>query len=177
MSGEDLRQIEAALGITLPVPYKRLMDPFPIPYLRRNAHTDLWDDAGQLIARNRELRTEWFRGHQPWPAHWFFIGDPLTACGNAIDVRDPAAPVVWMDHCDLQSVEGALGNPFEEWLRQWTATVREDLEIDGIDPDGAPPPPDEPWPRWKVVALVLLLGGLALTALARVVIRVLECIR
>lgn len=44
MSGHDLRRIEAGLGITLPEPYKRLLVPFPVPYLRGNADTDLWDD-------------------------------------------------------------------------------------------------------------------------------------
>jgi hypothetical protein len=135
MIDADLRRIESVLGITLPGPYKRLAVPFPVPYLRGNADTDLWDDADQLIARNKELRTGFVRRHQPWPTHWFFIGDPLTACGNAIDLRDPLAPVLWVDHCDLRSIEGVSGQPFEEWLRTWTATIRADLEKDGIDPE------------------------------------------
>jgi hypothetical protein len=166
VTGDDLQRIEAALEITLPEPYKRLVGPFPVPYLRGNADTDLWDDAGQLVARNRELRTEFVRGRQPWPSHWFFIGDPQTACGNAIDLRDPGAPLVWVDHCDLRSIEGASGQPFEEWLREWTAAIRADLEGDGIDPNGDPPAPAEPSQRWKRVlvftVLVLCLGGLAL---------------
>ena len=167
MTFDDLMRIEAALGITLPESYKRLVVPFPVPSLRGNSDTDLWDDPKLLMARNQELRTEFVRGHQPWPTHWFFIGDPLSASGTAIDLRDPAASVVWVDHCDLSSVEHAHGEPFVDWQQRWAATVRIELEKDGIDPDGDPEPLGEPWPRRLRIlilgGLVLLMGGCALS--------------
>jgi hypothetical protein len=138
MTGEDFRRIEEALGIRLPESYKRLMDPFPVPHLRGNSDTDLWDDAEKLIAINQELRTEFVRGHRPWPNYLFFIGDPLTACGNAIDLRDASLPVLWVDHCALRTIQGASGQPWEEWLSTWMTTIRSDLEKDGLDPDSDP---------------------------------------
>ena len=138
MLGEDFRRIEDALGIALPESYKRHMDPFPVPYLRGNSDTDLWDDADKLIAINQELRTEFVRGHHPWPAYLYFFGDPLTACGNAIDLRDPSVVVHWVDHCALRTIQGASGQPWEEWFSTWVTSIRSDLEKDGIDPDADP---------------------------------------
>src|SRR5262245_39198956 len=53
---DELRWIEQELGISLPEPYERLVFPFPVPYLRGNADSELWDDPELLVARNRELR-------------------------------------------------------------------------------------------------------------------------
>ena len=171
MTGDDFGRIEEELGITLPETYQRLLNPFPVPYLRRNADTDLWDDAASLIAENRRLRTD----HQPWPDHWFFIGDPLTACANAIDLRDPVAPVHWIDHCDLRTVEGASGEPLEEWLDRWCEAVQMDLKKDGLDPKAAPEPDSDarPWPRWIRVpiqtAVILLVVGFLVFGLVSLV--------
>ena len=138
MTDEDLRRIETALGISLPEAYTRCVRQFPVPYLRGNYDSELWDDADELIDRNLELRTKFIREHVPWPHHWYFIGDPLTACGYAIDLRDPTASVVWVDHCDLRTVEGVRGKPFDEWINEWSIAVRADLEADGIDPEAEP---------------------------------------
>ena len=138
MTDDDLRRIEATLGISLPESYKRHVGQFPVPYLRGNYDTELWDDADELIDRNLELRTKFIREHFPWPPHWYFIGDPLTACGYAIDLRDPAAPVVWVDHCDLRTIEGARGQPFDEWISEWSLAAWAELKADGIDPEQEP---------------------------------------
>lgn len=164
MTGDDFRRIEDQLGITLPERYTRLLRPFPIPYLRGNHDTDLWDDVDSLIDRNRELRTEFVTGHQPWPKHWFFIGDPMTACANAIDLRDPVAPVHWIDHCDLGTVKDASGTPLEDWLHRWCKDIRADLNKDGVDPEAQPEPESDvkPWPLWirvPIVAGVLVAVG------------------
>ncbi len=124
MTDDDFRRIEEELGITLPEPYRRLLCPFPVADLRRNNDTDLWDDADSVIAENLKLRTEFVKGHQPWSNRWFFIGDPLTACANAIDLGNPAAPVSWLDHCDLSTATDESGEPFEEWVVRWGRVVR-----------------------------------------------------
>src|SRR5437660_12433364 len=98
MSAEDLRLLEEGLGITLPESYRRLMVPFPVPYLRGNNSAYIWDNAEALIVRNREVHSDGFGSRQPWPPHWFFIGDPLASWAYAIDLRDPAAPVLYVDH-------------------------------------------------------------------------------
>jgi hypothetical protein len=163
MTPDDFAKIEAELAITLPSSYKRLLSPFPIRALQGNSDADLWDGAEQLIAMNRELRT---RSTRPWPPHWFFIGDPLTACANAIDLRHPSAGVSWIDHCDLRSVDPVNARPFEVWLQEWQSTEREYLQGEGIDPDGDPPDPVEPsWPArivphlmFGTIVLITVLG-------------------
>ena len=139
MSPEDLDRIERDLGINLPDSYRSVMSGFPIPAFAGNSDTDLWDDADALIERNLELRTEHVKGHGPWPSHCYFFGDPLTACGYALDLRKPDAPVLWVDHCDLDArASGEVAPSFAAWAEQYVAKVRGDLEKDGIDPDGAP---------------------------------------
>jgi len=137
MTNNELSLIERSLGISLPNSYKKHLVPFPVPALRGNASCDLWDDAQSLIDFNRKLRTSFFGG-PPWPAHWYFIGDPGSMCVNAIDLRTPTAEVSWVDHCHLQTVQGISGEPFVKWLQNWVSVIRSDLVTDGIDPDGPP---------------------------------------
>lgn len=133
MTKADLDRIESELHIVLPRSYRQLMSAYPIPAEAGNCDTDLWDDATVLIKHNHELRN---RKREPWPADFFFIGDPLTSCGNALDLRDSAAPVWWVDHCDLSAKSsGAIAPSFEVWASKYVAVVREDLKRDGIDPD------------------------------------------
>jgi hypothetical protein len=164
MSAAELKRIEAALGITLPEPYRRLLESFPVPRLRGNAFTDLWDDAGQLIAVNRGLR-EWDHGHAPWPTRWFFIGEGLTGSGYALDVREPAAPVYRIEP-GTRRPDPAGGQPFEEWLREYVVRARADLEKDGLDPD-LEPPRERHSARGHWWLLYPLLGLLVLALLAR----------
>jgi hypothetical protein len=169
MSPDELRQIETALGIELPAPYKRLMSPFPVHYLGGNTDTDLWDNASALIERNQELRADQYRR---WPQNWLFIGDPLTSCGNAIDLRHSSAPVVWVDHCDLRTVEGVKGTAFEDWFSRWLTDVRSDLARDGFYPDSEPPPPYQKPPIWfgkyvltigiVIIVISSIVGGIML---------------
>jgi hypothetical protein len=155
MSPDDLRQIEDALDVTLPDAYRRLMSPSPVRYLAGNADTDLWDNAEALIARNKALRGD---RQYPWPTHWFFIGDPVGSDdANAIDLRDPSAPVFWVDQCDLRTVENVRGTRFDEWLFRWQTATRSDLAADSIDPDGDPPPPPKGRPVWVGKASITLL--------------------
>lgn len=112
MTTDDLQRIEEALGVALPPTYREAMLRFPEGDLAGNADTEVWDDAEALIERNRELRA----GERAWPAHLFFIGDPLTACAYAIDLNDPAAPVWWVDHGDLDAPSsGVIAPAFEPW--------------------------------------------------------------
>jgi len=139
---------------------------FPVRHYRGNADTELWDDADRVITRNRELRKRIACGGEAWPPRWFFIGDPLSASAYAIDLCDPTSPVFWVDHCDLGTVEGQPGEPFDQWLDRWTKDSRADLQRVGDDPDTDPPPPVKlapRWVRWSVgfgLKLFLIVGAL-----------------
>ena len=166
MSPDDFEKIESALSVQLPAAYKQLLAPFPVRYFTGNADTDVWDDASALIERNLELRSE---GSRPWPKHWLFIGDPQSGCANAINLHDPAAPVSWVDQCDLSTVEGELGEPFELWLSRWQAEIRADLIADEIDPEGEPARAAEGWPEWvRMLVLYCLIITLGLGTIAGV---------
>jgi SMI1 / KNR4 family (SUKH-1) len=158
MSPSDLDRIETELGIQLPPAYRRLMGPFPIPYLRRNDTRGLWDNADELIKRNLELRND---SHEPWPAHWVLIGEDGSAA-NAIDLRDPAAAVSWVDHWSLKTVQGRPGTPFENWLSKWRGDEISDLLGDGIDPNAEPPPPSATSTGcFRSIGMLLLIGIIA----------------
>lgn len=163
MTQSDFDHIEATLGITLPEVYKRLMNPYPIRYLGGNSDTDLWDDPTRIISINQSLRGEL----SSWPSHWFVIGDPLSGAANVMDLRDPLAPVHWLDRCNLASIGTAAGTPFEEWFDRFIVTARADLEKDGMDPDGDPPPsvPVSATAKWVlagIVVSVLVLAAIGL---------------
>jgi hypothetical protein len=169
VSTVELRQIEEALGITLPEAYKRLLDPFPVPRLRGNTFTDLWDDAGRLIVVNRQLR-EWDRGHAPWPTHRFFIGEGASGA-YALDLREPAAPVYRVEPATGQVITAAGGQPFEEWLPEYVARARAEVEKDGLDPDQEPPR-ERHSPRGHGWLVFPLLGLLVLAVLVRCILGV-----
>jgi hypothetical protein len=168
VSADELRQIEEALGVTLPEAYKRLLDPFPVPRLRGTAFTDLWDDPGELIAANRQLR-RWDGEHAPWPPRWFFVGEGMAGVGYAIDLREPAAPVCRVEPGARRPVGG--GQPFEEWLPEYVARARADLERDGLDPDQEPPR-ERHSQRGHGWLLFPLLGLLVLAVLVRCILGV-----
>ncbi len=139
MTENDLTQIEAALGITLPAAYRLLVVPFPVPSLAGNADTELWDDPDKLIELNRELRVGLYFS-PPWPVHMFALGQDSGGSANAIDLRDPAGPVWWADRCILDVAVGSyqVSPSLEAWAVQCLADLRHDLVYNGIDPDGTP---------------------------------------
>jgi hypothetical protein len=138
LTATDLTRIEAALGIRLPDAYRRLVVPFPVPAWRGNADTELWDAPDRLIELNRELRAG-FAFVRSWPPHLFALGRDGSGSATAIDLRDPAAPVLWADRCHL---DGAGSGPewpsLAAWAERYVADLRADLEGDAIDPDGPP---------------------------------------
>ena len=117
MKTADLDKIERDLDITLPSTYREFMTSVDHQEWTGNQDTDLWDDADALIARNLELRMGLnVGGRSPWCKNLFFIGDPLTACGNAIKLDDPRVPVLWIDHCDLEAPSsGEIAPSFVDW--------------------------------------------------------------
>lgn len=136
MTSEDLLAIEGALGIHLPDVYKGVMSAFPVPVLRGNSHTHVWDDAGRIIELNRELRGGTSGGVKPWPAHFFAAGRGDDGCAYALDLRIPGS-VFWIDRCHLDTAEQEARS-FESWVPTYFAGCLEYLEEQGIDPNGAP---------------------------------------
>jgi hypothetical protein len=132
----DLARIESALGIELPVAYRKLVAPFPIPAYAGNTDTELWDNASGLIELNRELRAG-YASVQPWPAHMYAMGRDDGGSATAIDLQNASSPVWWADRCHLNGVGSCqVSKSFEEWSTQYLADLRSDLEGNAIDPDG-----------------------------------------
>jgi hypothetical protein len=130
--------MEKALGIRLPVVYRELVVPFPIPAYAGNTDTELWDDADSLIAFNRELRAGYGIA-RPWPEHMFAIGRDGSGCARAIDLRDPLGPVWWADRCHLDAIGSAPESPsLAAWAEQHLADLRVELEEKGISEEGPP---------------------------------------
>jgi hypothetical protein len=118
MTEEDLSRIEDALSVRLPDVYRRQLSPFPIPSESGNTDTQVWDDAGALIAVNQRVRAE----VEGWP-NWLFVigqseGDP---CGYAIDARSPECPVWWLEQMRPWPPSGPTQGPFVVWFSQWAA--------------------------------------------------------
>jgi hypothetical protein len=135
---QDVARIESALGISLPAPYRELVTAWPIPALRGNADTEIWDDPDAIIELNRDLRSgRW--GAPPWPTHIFAIGSPADPSTRAIDLRRPEVPVWCIDHSRLP--ERDLGEGFET-LASFAACYADEhraaLREDGIDPQATP---------------------------------------
>lgn len=93
MNAAQLTEIEAGLGIKLPVAYRQFALAMPAP-LAGNSNSRLWDDARALIALNFELR----KTHEWTPRH-FAVGRDATGSTGAIDLD--LALVLWADHCRL----------------------------------------------------------------------------
>lgn len=139
MNGEELAHLERDLGIALPREYKEAVLSFPVPACRGNSDTELWDDVNAILELNRELRAGASGGVPPWPEHMFALGHGGDGSPTALDLRDPRAPVWWVEKCWLESPgSGPIGKSFSEWLQQYIEDLRSDLESDGIDPDGTP---------------------------------------
>lgn len=130
MSDDDFSRIEDRLGLRLPEAYRRCLAPIPIPHERGNANSQVWDDAGALIALNQSRRAE----VADWPP-WLFVigqaeGDP---CGYAIDIRIPDAPVWWLEQMRLGRHSGPGRESFEDWFARWVEDSGE-LPGDGSGP-------------------------------------------
>ncbi len=162
MTDADMDRIELALGIVLPDAYRRGLVPFPIPCLRGNADSDIWDDPDRLIAHNLELRSEWLPGFQPWPWHWYFVGGDEFSHGFAVDLSDTSCPAVWCDHRSVVSMQGG-GTPLRDWLPAHVATMR----ADEPDPDGPPEVPRPPtfFQRRPLLTIGLVTGACIVAAL------------
>ena len=119
MSNEEITRIEKALAVELPQEYRAFMTQLDSEELQGNADSDLWDDPDAIIERNLELRKGiGMGGKTPWPDHLIFIGDPLSACANAIDISEPGAPVHWIDHCAVDArSSGKIAESFVDWAQ------------------------------------------------------------
>ena len=134
MTEPDLASIEQTLGIRLPSVYRRTMLAFPVPACAGNNDTELWDSAAELIKLNQELRAV-RRFVTPWPPEYFALGTDAGGCTQALSLSD--GTVFWTDRCHLPA-EGERGEvlDFESWASQYISGLREDLEGEGVDPDG-----------------------------------------
>ena len=164
MLQSDVDAIEAELGLRLPEEYKRTVLAYPIPAYRGNAETGLWDNAKRLIALNKELRAGAPGGVKPWPAHMFAMGQLDDGCPVALDLDTPGH-VWWVDRSHLDGLgTHRVSESFPEWLAQHLSDLREDLEGDGIDPEGTPDErqfaraPDSRYFFGCVVVVVLVLA-------------------
>ena len=114
----DLDRIERALGLRLPEAYCQRVVPFPVPPEAGNSTSQVWDDAGRLIALNQRLRAD----VDGWPRWLFAIGqaegDP---CGYTIDTRSAESPVWWLEQMQLGPNSGPSEGPFDRWFGQWVA--------------------------------------------------------
>jgi hypothetical protein len=120
MNQANLDRIETELQIKLPAAYRDFMLGEQGEEFSGNSDTDLWDDADAVISRNKDLRAGMDSGgSEPWPPELFFVGDPLTTCGNAIMLNDDRTPVHWIDHCDIEAESSGEVHPsFAEWASE-----------------------------------------------------------
>ena len=129
MTEQDLDRIEADLGIILPLVYRQLVCPFPIPTYAGNGERSsmsLWDSAEDLIRFNRELRMG-SRFQKAWPAYMFALGRDGTGCTEAIDLRDPNHHVLWINCCDINQIPSDYGT--SPSLNSWAAEYLENQRV------------------------------------------------
>lgn len=136
MTESDLAVIEQALGIRLPLAYRQTMLAFPVPACAGNHDTELWDNAPELIALNQELRAG-RRFVTPWPAEYFALGTDASGSTQALNLSD--GTVFWADRCHLPPA-GERGRvaDFASWASGYVSNLRQDLEGEGVNPDGDP---------------------------------------
>ena len=139
MTEKDLDTLESELEISLPAEYRNTMLAFPVPACAGNDDSYLWDNVEKLIAENQELRTGGGLGGPPWPKHFFCLGRAGGGDCYAIDLRDPRAPVWWVDHSRLDLESSCQEtDSFSDWVDKFVRDLRSDLHGDGMDPDGLP---------------------------------------
>jgi hypothetical protein len=136
MTESDLALVEEALGIRLPPTYRQTMLAYPVPACAGNSNTELWDNAPELIKLNRELRD----GRPfvtPWPTEFFALGTDAGGCTQALGLSE--GTVFWTDRCHIPA-EGNRGRvrDFASWASEYVSGLRQDLEGEGINPDGDP---------------------------------------
>jgi hypothetical protein len=126
MTEEDLRYIEKELSIALPAAYCKMMLDYPIPALRGNEDTDVWDNAIRLVEENKDLRQRF-----GWPTHLFALGYGAACEHFAIDLRHPDAPVWWIDHWSPEnSGSRKEAESFVAWSQNYFERVCDGMECD-----------------------------------------------
>lgn len=172
MTESDLGRIERELSVSLPLVCRQTMLDFPVRACAGNEEFALWDSADGLIRFNRQLRDEF-----SWPSHLYALGQFEGDEANyAIDLRDPAAPVWWVDHWDVGAkASGPIEPSFDKWITSYSAELRAILEGDGIDPDCTPEMQQQAEQEnarsgcrllalWAMAALLAVIGTLAMIA-------------
>lgn len=114
----DIKQIEARLGITLPLAYSN--------FLKARHNHPLIDDTTIMCDINSivEDTLMWRHERNSWPNRWLCIGDEADACPYALDCENgrlirtdkgnPTAP-------PLDEYEN-----FEAFLREYQKSIQED---------------------------------------------------
>jgi hypothetical protein len=158
-----IARLEAALGVTVPADYKRLMLDFPVRFERGNRESRVWNDVDALIARNKKLRS----GKRPWPSQYLFIGDDGGGTYFALDLAHATPSVAAFG----EGRDPGRGDapPEHTTLDTLVAEMEEAAHEDGLDPHADEQPPAESFPRrlrgclifWAVIlAIAVGIGAL-----------------
>jgi hypothetical protein len=126
MTEEDLRYIERELSIVLPASYCKVMLDYPVPALRGNEDTDVWDNAIRLVEENKDLRQLF-----GWPNHLFALGYGAACEHYAIDLRHPDAPVWWINRWSPENIGSRTeADSFAAWSLKYFEGLRGGMEGD-----------------------------------------------
>jgi len=163
MTEHDIKRMESALQLRLPVFYRRFVGSYPIRHYAGRSQGTVWDSADDLIERNVKLHNgEWGR----LPQNLFFVGTDNSSANYVIDVTREDSHVLWIERTDLRTLgpEGRI-----ESLEDLAELDKENLIENGVDPN-RPWSPDDDRITWRqilwsfswLIALVVL--GLLLIA-------------
>ena len=104
----------------------------------------------------------------------FATGHAGDGSPAAIDLRSADAAVWWVEKCHLDAAgSGQTHSSFADWLAKYVADLRQDCELDGIDPDGTPASREDaqdPSTRQGCLYLVFLVAALVAVAALIVVL-------
>ena len=124
----SLDRVKSELGIILPVEYERLVLDIPsdIPDAE-DLHISI--SADWLIGQNQELRTNpsfFFFREEPWPEHFYVIGEDGNGNAFYLDLRERSNPVVYfLDHEQPDKDHIISGSTVLEWVNVVRAQMLE----------------------------------------------------
>ena len=109
MNEEELGNLEARLGITLPAEYRDLV----CDYRFEREQVFLWNNAERLVRTNLSFRDGAF-GEAEWPNHRYTFGHDGAGNHFFIDTSDASLRVYCIDH-ETHVVSFESDN-LEDWL-------------------------------------------------------------
>jgi SMI1 / KNR4 family (SUKH-1) len=123
MTEQQLKQIEAELGVRLPAGYRAVSRAYPFRPVGDDWAHWMYDNPADVVAATRQPLGNRFYTRANWKETYLAIGQSAAGDLYLLDLAEPASPVYCLSHEDHSIA--ADWDSFDAFIADWSARQAE----------------------------------------------------